>query len=199
MKTSILNRSFSTREKGLILALVIVLLVAAYYFLVVRNVAETQEANAAALEEVQSEIDVQLAMAQVRTRMQAELDELGTLERLPEVAVYDNLKNVLAELNTILEQTKSFNIVFSEPEVEGETVRRIADVTFTTSSYEDAFSVIEQMQNGRYRCDVTDFALVATLAADGSATAVNATLKATYFETTNGAQTLNGLVEKTAS
>ena len=192
MGTSILNRSFSAREKALILVLAIVLLVAAYYYFVVRSVAETQEANAAALEQVQSEIDTQLAIAQVRSKMQGELEKL-------EVAVYDNLRNELDELNKVLEQTNSYDIKFSTPEIDGETVRRIVNITFSAPSYEESLSVVDQLQNGKYRCDVTDFSLVGTLLADGSVKSVSANLKVTYFETANGAQSLNGLVEKAES
>lgn len=199
MGTSILNRSFSAREKALILVLAIVLLVAAYYYFVVRSVAETQEANAAALEQVQSEIDTQLAIAQVRSKMQGGLEKLGTLESLPEVAVYDNLRNELDELNKVLEQTNSYDIKFSTPEIDGETVRRIVNITFSAPSYEESLSVVDQLQNGKYRCDVTDFSLVGTLLADGSVKSVSANLKVTYFETANGAQSLNGLVEKAES
>lgn len=199
MRTSILDRAFSTREKALILVLVIVLLVAAYYYFVVRNVAETQEANAAALEQVQSEIDAQLAVAQVRSKMQSELEKLGTLENLPEVAVYDNLRNELDELNKVLDQTSSYDIKFSTPEIDGKTVRRVVNITFSAPSYEESLSVVDQLQNGRYRCDVTDFSLTATLLADGSVKSVSANLKVTYFETVDGALSLNGLVEKAQS
>ncbi|MEG0323069.1 MAG: type II secretion system protein GspM, partial [Raoultibacter sp.] len=92
MSKSFLTRSFSNREKALIAVLVVLLLVAFYYFLVIRNVAQTQEANAIELEEVQMQIDVQNAVASARTSMQSELEELGTLENMPMVATYDNLR-----------------------------------------------------------------------------------------------------------
>lgn len=52
-RRSILNRSFSTREKVLILVLVALLLVACYYFLVVKNVADTKAENDLQLQEIQ--------------------------------------------------------------------------------------------------------------------------------------------------
>lgn len=199
MKSNILNRSFSGREKALMLVLVIVVLVAAYYYLVVRNVADTQEANALALEEVQRDIDVQLAIAQTRVKMEAELAELGTLSGLPQVAVYDNLRSELDELNRVLGQTGSYDIKFSTPELDGDTVRRSVSITFTMPTYEESLAVVKQLQNGEYRCDVTDFALTGSLAADGSVKSVDATLKVTYFETAAGAESLNGLTESEKS
>lgn len=181
------------------LVLVIVLLVAAYYFFVVRNVADTQAANAIEMEQVQSDIDLQNTLKQVYEKKQRELDELGALGSLPEVAAYDNLRNELDELNTILGQTSAYDIKFATPEIDGDLIRRVVNITFTAPSYGDAFSIVDQLQNGKYRCDVTDFTVTAQLLADGSVKSVNATLKVTYFETANGATSLNGLVEKAKS
>ena len=44
-RRSVLNRSFSTSEKVLMLVLAVLLVVACYYFLVVKNVADTIAAN----------------------------------------------------------------------------------------------------------------------------------------------------------
>ncbi|WP_139651325.1 hypothetical protein [Raoultibacter phocaeensis] len=196
MNKSILSRSFSTREKALILTLVVVLLVAAYYFLVVRNVAETRAANATAIEDVQTQIEVQKILAQGREKMQHELDELGTLANLPEVAVYDNLRNELDELNGILRFTTSYDLKFSTPELDGTTIRRPVNITFSVPTYAEALGIVDRLQNGAYRCDVTNFSFDATMTADGTVTNVNAVLEVTYFESPTGAESLNGLVEK---
>ena len=84
-RRSILNRSFSTREKVLILVLVALLLVACYYFLVVKNVADTKAENDLQLQEIQMQVDTQTALAMARTRMENELAELGDVGKLPVV------------------------------------------------------------------------------------------------------------------
>lgn len=198
MNKSILNRSLSTREKALVLTLVIVLLVAAYYFLVVRNVAETQEANAVAIEDVHTQIEVQKAVAQGREKMQRELDSLGTLANLPEVATYDNLRNELDELNSILRFTTSYDLKFSTPELDGSTIRRAVNITFSVPSYDEALAIVGRLQGGTYRCDVTNFSLDATMTADGTVTNVNAVMEVKFFESPTDAESLNGLVEKAA-
>ena len=45
VRRSVLNRSFSTREKWLLLILALVLVAGAYYYLVVKNVTDTLIAN----------------------------------------------------------------------------------------------------------------------------------------------------------
>ena len=122
-RRSILNRSFSTREKVLILVLVALLLVACYYFLVVKNVADTKAEN-----------DLQLQ-----------------------------------------------------------------EITYTVAGYNEALGIVQSLQNGTYRCDVTDFSLTGKMLADGSIESVSATLDVTYYETTKGATNLSGLVDKSAS
>lgn len=196
-RRSILNRSFSTRETVLILILAVLLIVACYYFLVVKNVADTMAANNQQLAGIEMNIDVQESLAADRARMKAELDELGDDETLPEVAVYDNIRNELNELNTLLAGAATYNLSFGQPTVEGELVRRTVAVSFTVPSYAAALDVVRQLENGTYRCQITDFTMTGELLADGSVSSVNATLNVTYLETTNGATNTSGLVEKT--
>lgn len=196
-RRSILNRSFSTRETVLILILAVLLIVACYYFLVVKNVSDTVAANNEQLAGIEMNIGVQESLAADRARMKAELDELGDDETLPEVAIYDNIRNELNELNTLLGSATTYNLSFGQPTVEGQLVRRTVTVSFTTPSYASALEVVRQLENGTYRCQITDFTMTGELLADGSVSSVNATLSVTYLETTNGATNTSGLVEKT--
>lgn len=196
-RRSILNRSFSTRETVLILVLALLLVVACYYFLVMKNVSDTVAANNEQLAGIEMNVGVQESLAADRARMKAELDELGDDETLPEVAVYDNIRNELNELNTLLGSATTYNLSFGQPTVEGQLVRRTVTVSFTTPSYASALEVVRQLENGTYRCQITDFTMTGELLADGSVSSVNATLSVTYLETTNGATNTSGLVEKT--
>ena len=140
-RRSILNRSFSTREKVLILVLVALLLVACYYFLVVKNVADTKAENDLQLQEIQMQIDTQTALAMARTRMENELAELGDVGKLPVVAAYDNIRNELDELNTLLSGVGTYDVKFSQPELDGELVRRPVTITYTVAGYNEALVV----------------------------------------------------------
>lgn len=198
-RRSVLNRSFSTRETVLILILAALLVVACYYFLVVKNVADTVAKNNAQLAGIETSIQVQESLATDRARMKAELAELGDDETLPEVAVYDNIRNELNELNTLLGSATTYNLSFGQPTVDGQLVRRTVAVSFTVPSYAAALDVVRQLENGTYRCQITDFTMTGDLLANGSVSSVNATLNVTYLETTNGATNTSGLVEKTKS
>lgn len=195
---SLLNRSFSSREKGLLLVLVVLLVGACYYFLVVKNVADTVVANEQQLEDIQLQIDQQTMLASVRQRMQAELDELGKQQPVPEVAVYDNLKNELDQLNALMASAITYDLKFEQPVLDGQLVRRPVTVSFTTSSYSAALDVVRALENGAYRCEIMNFSMTGKLLADGSVESVASTFNVTYLETTNGSANLGGLVEKSA-
>lgn len=192
----VLNRSFSTREKVLIMVLVLIALVAFYYFAVVQNVADTKAANAELEAKLEQDITIANAQAQQFTTMQKELDAMrahgGTL---PVVAAYDNVGNELDELNTVLASTSAYNVSFSPPTVSGETVRRPVTLTYTAANYDEAINIVSRLLNGTYRCEVTDFSLTAKLQSSGTPESVNATLNLTFYETTKNATTKNGLTE----
>ena len=195
-RRSVFNRSFSTRETVLIMILALLLIVAFYYFLVVKNVADTMAAHDAQLAEINMNVAVQESLAADRARMQAELEQLGDNETLPEVAVYDNIRHELNELNGLLGSATSYDLSFSQPTLDNQLVRRTVAVSFTVPDYASALDVVRKLENGTYRCQITDFTMTGDMLADGSVRSVNATLNVTYLETTNGTTNLSGLVEK---
>lgn len=197
-RRSFLNRSFSGREKGLLLVLVVLLVGACHYFFVVKSVADTVAANEQQLEDIRLQVDQQTMLASVRQRMQAELDELGKQQPVPEVAVYDNLKNELDQLNALMASVITYDLKFEQSVLDGHLVRRPVTVSFTTSNYSAALDVVRALGNGAYRCEIMNFSMTGKLLADGSVESVASTFNVTYLETTNGSTNLGGLVEKSA-
>ena len=184
-RRSVLNRSFSTSEKVLMLVLAVLLVVACYYFLVVKNVADTIAANEDRLADIEISINAQEMLAADRARMKAELEALG-----------DNIRNELNELNALMGGATTYNLSFAQPTVEDKLVRREVTVSFTVPDYAAALDVVRKLENGTYRCEITDFSVIGDMLADGTVDSVDAVLTVTYLETTNGAATTAGLVEK---
>ncbi len=199
MANRLMSRSFTKREKIMILVLAVLLVVASYYFFVVQNVALTKASNTAKLEEVQDQMTVQTTIASMRNKMEQELGSMGDVNSLPVIATYDNLRNELDELNGVLAKASSYDLKLAQPTLEGETVRRVVTLTFTTPNYDTAMAIVEGLQNGKYRCEISDFALTGKMLASGSVESVSGTLSITYYETTAGATNTNGLVEKKSS
>ena len=192
-RRSVLNRSFSTSEKVLMLVLAVLLVVACYYFLVVKNVADTIAANEDRLADIEISVNAQEMLAADRARMKAELEALGEDGTLPVVAVYANIRN---ELNALMGVATTYNLSFAQPTVEDKLVRREVTVSFTVPDYAAALDVVRKLENGTYRCEITDFSVNGDMLADGTVDGVDAVLTVTYLETTNGAATTAGLVEK---
>lgn len=190
----ILNREFTPREKGLLVALAIVLIVAVYYFLVIRTVQSNEAAAANRLADLQAQIVEQQAINDRMTSMSAALEQQGNLDDQAIIAVYDNFNNEFDELNAILDSAQSFDIDFRTPEATGSLVRRNATVTFETGSIESALDIVSAIEGSSYKCLITDMVVTEKVGTSQLSEGVLTTLSLTYFETTEGSADTSGLV-----
>ncbi|MEG1518085.1 MAG: hypothetical protein RR360_07115, partial [Raoultibacter sp.] len=131
-----------------------------------------------------------------RTQMAEALKKLGPTDKLPEVAVYDNLRNEIDAINTALAGATTNNLSYGQPELDGTLVRRPVSISFTVGSTSDAIAVMKQLQAGKYACEIPDFSLTNSLRTDGGVNSTSVTMSVVYFETTTGSTNLSGLVEK---
>ena len=79
--------------------------------------------RAADTTDLEDEISLEQIKAQKLQAMQAEIDE-NKAAGLPELQTYNYFKNEVEELNQIFSTATDFNFSFSEPVVDGNTVRR---------------------------------------------------------------------------
>lgn len=175
-----MNRSFTTREK-LLLAALAVLVVACVYFLLVLQPALSSVATAdERVSTIQSEIAVQESMASQKAAMEAEIAAAraaGKQEKI--LPAYDNSKAEVKELDSILSQAKSYDISFAQPDTASNPVRRSVSISFTTGSYDAAYSTLKKLINCRFSCLVTDISVTAGASAEGG---VRATATVVFFE-----------------
>lgn len=193
MAHKLMNRTFSKREKVLLLIVALLAVVALYYFLIVKMLGEAQVAQAEQLENLEIQISVQKTLATNYAKMEHALAERAASGELSIVAIYDNVGNEINELNSVLAQTSAYSISWEQPVLDGQTVRRKVKISFTSPSYDSAISVISALQNGRYRCQVGDISLTGKMKADGSIESVAVSLSTVFYETTKGSTTTNGL------
>ena len=193
MAHKLMNRTFTKREKVLLLIVAVVAIVALYYFFIVKMLGDAQAAQVEQLDNLKTQISVQKNLAANYTKMERALDDRDATGELSVVASYDNVGNVINELNSVLAQTSAYNISWEQPVLDGQTVRRKVKISFTSPSYDAAISVIGALQNGRYRCQVGDITLTGKMKADGSIESVAVTLSTIFYETTHGSTTTNGL------
>lgn len=152
-----MNRSFTTREKVLLVLLAIILIGVVYSKFVYTPTSEAILAAQTARDDCDADFLVQVAKASKLRDMRRELELIvenaGSVSEIPP---YDNLQNVMAELNTILLAATEPNIDFDSVTFsEGLATRKIS-MTFTCANYAQAKQVISALAGCRYRCQIDD-------------------------------------------
>ncbi len=129
-----------------------------------------------------------LAQTRLMTQkqMQSKIDELKQSGTVPdaEVAEYDNIENVMLQLNAILSQADEYSLSFNEVSTDDNgSITRPVDLSFTASSYTAARSIINNLYQCPYRCAVSDISESAEndLATDGE---IRVDLTVTFYEKT---------------
>ena len=135
--------------------------------------------------------------------MQAEIQENKDADA-PVVPSYNNFKEELEELNRIHGQTYDFLFTFNEPEVNGTNIRRSVTVNCSAEDYDAAVEMMREILQGPYRSLIYNISMDSVSAVDADFEPnikegrVELTFNMNYFETTEGAESLEGLqVEET--
>ncbi|MDD2955835.1 MAG: type II secretion system protein GspM [Oscillospiraceae bacterium] len=179
----VLSRDFSKREKVLLAVLAALLLVVFYYTQVwvpyTEGIAQARADQTAA----EDEILVQEALAQRRDSMETELQELlaqgADATPIPE---FDNAKNVMKVLNTVLAQATSYTLSFKDLAISEDSslVRRSVSMTFSSESYAEAKAILTSLQECGYRCQLGNLAIEPE--GDLRTSPVHVTLSVVFFE-----------------
>lgn len=153
-----MNRAFTQREKVLLLILTFILLAVGYVKLFTEplqfELSAAQERQAAASDAVMVE---QVKLERLKT-MQAELDALNAqdAEQTGILPGYDNVKNVMVQLNAILSTTQEYSLQFDEVVFGDELISRPISMSFTAANYSAARSVLNHLYHGYYRCALSN-------------------------------------------
>lgn len=155
-----MKQRLTTRELVLLGVLVVILLVSCYVMLFYMPMT-------AELEQLKDDTELcrtQLTAAQQRSeekqRMERELAELFARPELPRgMPAYDNLQQVMFELNAILASTEEYSLSFGSVDTGESIVHRRISLSFTSSSYERAKAVLQQLHDSAYRCMLDDLRL----------------------------------------
>lgn len=174
----ILSRDFTRTEKILIAVLALILLALVYYQFVDKNVRQAITNAESETQMLQSELDaaeIKLAAAQA---IKNNMDQLEADGNLSWMGSYNNSKEEVAFLNSILGSTLRYSISFAEVTRAGDQIRRSFTLEYQTLDYLSAQEIIDQLCQSRNRCLVGD--VRCTVGTDGLVT-VRQT--ATFYET----------------
>lgn len=147
-----LMRNFSKREKSIILAAVIALIIG-FYFLVIhypvkRNLEEIAR-NKVTTEDM---IALATAKASIYRNMKEELDEIFAMpeDEITVMPEYDNIETIDMLLHSIL--PGDYAIQFGDVTMDGIVATRNISISFPASDYDNAKSILSQLVGTGYRC-----------------------------------------------
>lgn len=155
-----MKRRLTVRELVLLGILAVILLASSYTMLFYLPMK-------AELERLEGETElcrVQLAAArqslEEKRRMERELKELSDRpDPPPEMPAYDNLRQVMFELNTILASAEEYSLTFGTVDTEGSIIHRRISFSFISEDYARAKAVLRQLRDSPYRCMPDDLRL----------------------------------------
>lgn len=180
-----MSKSFSTREKVLLVILGLLLVLGLYYLVVLKPTMETISVAQAEIDGIADLMIVEEAKAEQLQVMRKALDELeGTEEAKTVTPLYDNFQNLLDELNSALATADDYKLSFLAPTVNEGVATRQLQLVFYSRNYYAAKSIINKLYSGPYRCDITSFKLAPTEKDSHNLTSapVEATLSIQYYE-----------------
>ena len=111
-------------------------------------------------------------------RMEKELEEIkaGDASKLKVLPQYDNSRNVMNSLSSILENAVQYEVSFSGVSEADGIVRRDITLNYACNAYDVAKAILVQINDGPYRCLVKDVYITQ------NADVWNVNVEITYFE-----------------
>lgn len=175
-----MKRHLTLRESVLLGILAAVLLFSCYLMLFYMPVTAELERLEGETELCRVELTAARQRLEEKERMERELKELFARPEPPlEMPAYDNLQQVMFELNATLASTQEYSLSFGTVNAEESVVQRRISINFTSGSYEQAKAVLRQLHDSVYRCMLDDLHLSLDSGQEGSVT-VNGSI--VFFE-----------------
>ncbi len=185
---NIFTREFSSREKALLLVLVLVILASLYYLFIFQPVTDRisrAESSAADLEVQLVSLDTKVMQIK---RMQKSIEEYADNGHIVSIMPsYNAGKQELVFLNSTLAASEDYYVGFTNITRNGNQIRREFALRFTVSDYSEAENIINILEHSDLRCLISDFS-VKPVEQDQSVEdgAVEASCVATFYETMFG-------------
>ena len=152
----IMSRDFTTREKILLVILLILVLGVAYYWLIFVPCRNNIEAANADRDATQAELMIAQAKEAQLKKMQSELDSLGELRYASRMESYNNSKEELRLLNSVLEAADEYAVSFASASRNGDQIRRNFTMEFKTFDFTTAKEIIQRLSKSELRCILGD-------------------------------------------
>lgn len=192
----VLSRDFTMREKILLLALAVLIIGIGYYKFIDEPVRSTI-ANAKA-EEANLQVELEAVQAKVAAlkKMEFQLENMTSSDK-DYMPSYNNRKAEIKQLNDILQSAQSYSVTFDSITREGNQIRRNFTLQFTTNRYTSAESILDRLEDGPYRCKLTEV-LCTSESGNVHNGEISVSAVATFYETVVGCTDEAGLPAETS-
>lgn len=156
----------SSRKKAdskviLILFLVIIAILVAWYYLFYTPTQVSIENLKLDIESKESEVELLNTQFIKQTQMLRDIDYLRTVN--PAVPAFDNYKQIATVIDVILAQSSSFNITFQTPQKSSAatapgvtTSRRMLNISFEAQTYQTAKDIIADIKDIPFRLQISN-------------------------------------------
>lgn len=173
-----MGKRLSVREIALLVALGLVIVFCAYYYLFLVPTNEKIQKYKDDTLAVEDQVFAIQSKVAHKTKMQKEIDEvIASGVKGNGLSQYDNRESVLRELSHALSRTEEYNVSFADTyEVDG-IVRRNITLSYKCVNYEATKNILSYLHDTDYTCLFRD--MYVTINDDGSC---NMTVYLTYFE-----------------
>ncbi len=152
-----MRRHLSAREMVLLILLLVLSLSSGYVLLFYTPVTEKIRQAQARLAQTEEQINQSMVNLERKKQMEAELRDLFSQDPAPAgIPPYDNLTQVMLELNNILEGTQEYSLSFGTVDTQNAMVRRRISLGFKSPDYAGARKVLQTLKDSEYRCMIDD-------------------------------------------
>ncbi len=155
------KKALSTTEVILIVFLIVLAVGAAWYLFFFKPVQSDIASLKNQTGDMQAAVEVEAAKLAKMDARKAELDAIFAENPNPsEIAPYDNVQNVMNQLNDILAKANQYNLSFSNPTTDKSgIVRRTVTMSLTANSYEDAKAIMLACEQNHWRCIINTMSM----------------------------------------
>ncbi len=195
-----MSRDVTTKEKVLLVILVLIILAFGYYRFVDQPVRKNLAKADAEYNALQTELtEVRIKIKELQ-RMQDEIDLITSGGKDSYMPSYNNAKAELALLNDILnESVTQYSVAFTNVTRYKDQIRRDFKLDFNAPDYESMKAVIDKLTGVDYRCMIGDCSCrvvdlkIRNPLPDEPTTALAVSATATFYETMVGGTVDAGL------
>ncbi len=188
-------REFTRREKILLLALAIIVLVLLYFRFV--DMPVRAQLEKAAQDKESLSVQLQLADAKIGAmrNMQKEMDAITESGTASMMSSYNNSTEEMRILNDVLVDARQYSVSFDKVTRDGDQIRRSFDLQFTVDSYEDMEKMIAALEGSKCRCLIGDVRCSRNDKPGADNNFITVNTSATFYETMVGGTPDAGLPE----